>query len=230
MRRVALVAGIMTLFAAGLLAQTRMSMPHGPALSGQGHSGVAAPGANRTSIRISGFPFREGFHRRPFRNNGFFFGGWPYLYPGDYYSDYDSYENELPPAPAPAPAAAPQAKQEPLPDPVLLELQGNQWVKVTNFAMPTNQTGTAFQTDAQPLAKEMPPAVLVYRDGHSEEVSSYSIIGTSIYTRSDYWSNGAWTRTIQIADLDIPATLKQNQQRGVKFDLPSGPDEVMIRP
>ena len=51
-----------------------------------------------------------------------------------------------------------------------------------------------------------------------------------IYTKADYWTAGAWTRTIQIADLDIPATLKQNQQRGVKFELPSGPDEVVIRP
>jgi len=117
-----------------------------------------------------------------------------------------------------------------VPDPVLLELQGNQWVKVSSFAMPSNQNRAALQADARPAAKEMPPTVLVYRDGHSEELTSYSIIGNSLYTKSDYWSNGAWTRTIQIADLDIPATLKQNQQRGVKFELPSGPNEVMIRP
>jgi hypothetical protein len=117
-----------------------------------------------------------------------------------------------------------------VPDPVLLELQGNQWVKVASFAMPSAQPGAALSADFRPSATEMPPAVLVYRDGHSEEVTSYSIIGNSIYTKSDYWSNGAWTRTIQIADLDIPATLKQNQQRGVKFELPSGPNEVMIRP
>jgi hypothetical protein len=115
-------------------------------------------------------------------------------------------------------------------DPVLLELQGNHWVKVSSFAMPSAQTSSELQAETRPFAKEMPPAVLVYRDGHSEELTSYSIIGTSIYTKSDYWSNGAWTRTIQIADLDIPATLKQNQQRGVKFELPSGPNEVMIRP
>jgi hypothetical protein len=70
----------------------------------------------------------------------------------------------------------------------------------------------------------------VYRDGHTEDVSSYSIIGPMIYTETGYWIDGNSTRTIQIADLDITATLKQNQQRGVKFDLPSGPNEVMIRP
>jgi hypothetical protein len=30
--------------------------------------------------------------------------------------------------------------------------------------------------------------------------------------------------------LDVPATLKLNQERGAKFSLPSGPNEVMIRP
>jgi hypothetical protein len=164
-------------------------------------------------------------HRRPFRRTPYFYGA-PY-----FYSDYNSYEPEYPaPPPTPQPAPVVQAKPEPLPDAVLLELRGNQWVKVTNFGEASAQTlGTAATAPAPPQ-KEMPPAVLIYRDGHSEEVSSYSIIGKVMYTKADYWSSGAWTRTIQIADLDVPATLQQNQRRGVKFDLPSGPDEVIIRP
>ncbi|HEV2173684.1 MAG TPA: hypothetical protein VGR71_08960, partial [Nitrospira sp.] len=79
-------------------------------------------------------------------------------------------------------------------------------------------------------AQELPPASLVYRDGHTEEVSSYSIIGTTLYTKSDYWTSGAWSRKIQIADLDVPATIQQNRDRGVKFDLPASPDEVILRP
>jgi hypothetical protein len=84
--------------------------------------------------------------------------------------------------------------------------------------------------DTETPMKELPPAILVYRDGHTEEINSYSIIGPVIYTKADYWTSGSWTRKIQIADLDLPATFKQNQDRGVKFDLPSNPDEVMIRP
>jgi len=30
--------------------------------------------------------------------------------------------------------------------------------------------------------------------------------------------------------LDVPATLKLNEDRGAKFSLPSGPNEVMFRP
>jgi hypothetical protein len=166
-------------------------------------------------------------HRRPFGRTPFFFSGFPYYYPDYYGPDEPEYSR---PEPAPQPTPLVQAKPEPLPDPVLLELRGNQWVRVTNFTEPTQ---VAQGTGSQPQLKaqvETPPAVLVYRDGRTEEVSSYSIIGRVMYTKADYWSSGAWTRTIQIADLDIPATLKQNQQRGVKFDLPSGPDEVVIRP
>jgi len=30
--------------------------------------------------------------------------------------------------------------------------------------------------------------------------------------------------------LDIPATLKINRERGLKFSLPSGPGEIVVRP
>lgn len=215
-------AALVVLLASGLFAQSRM-MSGGHAPPGGGHG--FAPPAHRNSLRIS---VGDGFNRRGFRRSGFFNGS--YVYPGfypDYYPDYfyDSSENEPPPAPEPA---VRQLVQEPIPAPALLELQGNRWVKVDNFTMNPRQPEVASQAQAE--SREIPPTVLVYRDGHTEELMSYSIIGGSIYTKSDYWSNGAWTRTIQIADLDIPSTLKQNQQRGVKFELPSGPDEVMIRP
>jgi len=185
--------------------------------------GSSGAGVHRPSGGV-GITFGDGRARRPFRRRPFFYGA-PY-----FYSDYDSYAPEYQaPPPAPQPAPVVQVKAEPLPDPVLLELRGNQWVRVTNFGAASEQA-LGPESAAPTPHTEMPPAILVYRDGHSEEVSSYSIIGRVMYTKSDYWTSGAWTRTIQIADLDVPATLKQNQQRGVKFDLPSGPDEVVIRP
>jgi hypothetical protein len=161
-------------------------------------------------------------------NPAYGFYGVPYFY-SDY---YDPYEVEYaPPEPPLPPAPAAQVKAEPLPDPVLLELHGSHWVRVTNFGEASDRAlngGAASVTQA--AAKPLPPAVLVFRDGHTEEVSSYSIIGRSIYVKADYWSTDRWQRTIRIADLNIPATMKQNQQRGVHFELPSSPDEVMIRP
>jgi hypothetical protein len=140
---------------------------------------------------------------------------------------------------APEAQAAPPApvKQEPIPDAVMLEWRGNRWVKVSSFETPLAASGEAVKSPSNsgaapaPVpAKEIPPAVLVYRDGHSEELSSYSIIGNTIYAKANYWSSGAWTRKIQVADLDVPATLERNHARGVPFQLPSGPNEIELRP
>ena len=51
-----------------------------------------------------------------------------------------------------------------------------------------------------------------------------------IYAKADYWTSGSWTTQIQVADLDVPATLRLNQERGLKFVLPAGPNEVVTRP
>lgn len=223
MGKLALIAAIVTLSGASL-AQRQAG-------NAGGHGPVVHPSftqSNRGGFRITAG--RPGdFRGRGFRNSSLYYP-WPYysdFYPGYYDSSY-----EEPPAP-PAPSAATPAQSfsnEPVPSPALLELQGNQWVKVNSFTIANTGASQNAPMAGTASAKEMPPAVLVYRDGHTEELSSYTIIDGAIRTKSDYWTNGSWIRTIQIADLDVPATLKQNQERGVKFDLPSGPNEVIIRP
>lgn len=189
------------------MAQTRMG--YAP------HPRFGATSGNRLAIA------RE---HRAF-NPAYGYYGAPYFY-SDYYepSDFEYQSRE------PSPPVQMQVKTEPLPDPVLLELHGSRWVKVTNFGESSDRALAETPAETQTNAKPLPPAVLVYRDGHTEELSSYSIIGASIHTKSDYWTTGVWTRTIPIADLNIPATLQQNEKRGVNFELPSGPDEVMLRP
>jgi hypothetical protein len=80
------------------------------------------------------------------------------------------------------------------------------------------------------LAHELPPAVLVFHDGRTEELNSYTIMSGTIYSKADYWTTGSWTKKIQIADLDVPATLKLNHEHGLNFVLPAGPNEVVTRP
>ena len=211
----------------GALAQ-RMARGGARPMAPAGHGGLA-PGVHRSSTRVFVY---NGFGSRPFRSNYGYYG-WPYFADYGYGYGYDSEPYQYPP-PGPEPQAALpptpalEESKEPLPSPLLLELHGDQWVQVNSFAPPSAHTRQLSPSNQNP--SPLPPAVLVFRDGHSEEVSSYSIIGPVIYTKSDYWASGNWTRKIQIADLDLPATLKQNQERGVKFELPSSPDEVMIRP
>jgi hypothetical protein len=227
MLRLAVLALIAASWCLGLWAQTRMAVSSMRPTAGA-RQPAPAPASNprQTAIVIGGRSHHHSFGRR-----GFFYGA-PYFY-SDFYEPYD--EEYVRPAPAPqgpAPAPAPEFKSEPIPDPVLLELRGDDWVRVTSFshAQPTEVNTATKPSNILEAQKKLPPAILVYRDGHSEELSSYSIIGDVIYAKSDYWSNGVWTKNIQIADLDIPATLRENQQRGVKFELPSGPNEVMLRP
>lgn len=57
--------------------------------------------------------------------------------------------------------------------------------------------------------------VLVYRDGRKEEVSNYAIVGDQLFDFSD------GKRKVAISDLDVPATVKANDARGVDFQLPA---------
>jgi hypothetical protein len=59
--------------------------------------------------------------------------------------------------------------------------------------------------------------VLVFKDGHQQEVSNYAIVGGTLYDLSDGRS-----RKIALAQLDLPATVKQNDGRGIDFELPAG--------
>ncbi len=56
--------------------------------------------------------------------------------------------------------------------------------------------------------------VLVYRDGHKEEIANYAIVGDELL---DFTSG---RRKIAISALDIPATIKANDERGMDFQLP----------
>jgi hypothetical protein len=90
-------------------------------------------------------------------------------------------------------------------------------------------------TEAQPRAIASPPADLqpatfVFRDGHREQSSDYSIISGVIYARGDYWTSGNWSRQIPVSQLDLPATFKANHDNGVPFRLPGAPNEVVTRP
>ncbi|MGC1596211.1 MAG: hypothetical protein WA774_12710 [Candidatus Acidiferrales bacterium] len=169
-----------------------------------------------------------------------------------FYSDYDSEPEAVEPPPA---QVVGQAAQPSLPallpnkaGALVLELQDDHWVRITNSgqsqsdgqsSLPQSErvsnplsatpSATLRRTQADEPSSVLPRAVLVFRDGHEEEIAKYIIVGATIYTSADDWSGSSWTRKIQIADLDVPATLQLNRERSEKFCLPSGPNEVMIR-
>jgi len=70
----------------------------------------------------------------------------------------------------------------------------------------------------QPVARDAKPnepSVLIFRDGHQQEVANYAIMGQTVYV----FDNG--TRRIALADLDVPGTVKANEDRGLDFNIPA---------
>ena len=72
------------------------------------------------------------------------------------------------------------------------------------------QPSNSHQTSEEPAE----PTVLVFRDGHREEIANYAIMGSTLFVLS-----GPRAR-IPVAELDIPATERVNQDRGVDFKVP----------
>ncbi|HTU42661.1 MAG TPA: hypothetical protein VMF10_13205, partial [Candidatus Aquilonibacter sp.] len=59
---------------------------------------------------------------------------------------------------------------------------------------------------------------------------SYSIANGILYAQGDYYTDGYWNKKIDLSALDVPETLQANADHGVKFVLPSSPNEVVTRP
>jgi hypothetical protein len=78
--------------------------------------------------------------------------------------------------------------------------------------------------------KSQLPTTFIFRDGHHEQSTDYSIISGVIYARGDYWATGQWSKQIRVADLDIPATIQVNEVAGIRFRLPRAANEVVTRP
>ena len=67
----------------------------------------------------------------------------------------------------------------------------------------------------QPVTPQ-PSTVLVFKDGHHSDVLNYAILGDTLF---DF--DAGRTHKILLADLDLPATRKANDERGVDFQIPA---------
>jgi hypothetical protein len=67
-----------------------------------------------------------------------------------------------------------------------------------------------------PVVAPQPTTVLVFKDGHKTEVQNYAIVNGTLFDFTDGRS-----RKIPLADLDLPATEKANDDLGVDFQVPA---------
>jgi len=78
------------------------------------------------------------------------------------------------------------------------------------------QAGAAREAPQPPQAQIHAATVLVFRDQHSEEIQNYAIVGKTLWVFTEQRA-----RKIPIAELNVPATTKANEARGIDFRLPT---------
>lgn len=83
----------------------------------------------------------------------------------------------------------------------------------SSAAVPAQAQMPPEQAPVEPQSQ--PRTVLVFKDGHRLEVTNYAIQGDMIFNLS-----GNGPRKIAIADLNVGATTKENDEHGVDFRLP----------
>src|SRR5208282_5098669 len=73
------------------------------------------------------------------------------------------------------------------------------------------------QSEDADLAPEPPqiPTLLIFKDGRKVELENYAIVGDTLFDLTP-----GHTRKVAVADLDLDSTRKQNDDRGVSFQLP----------
>jgi hypothetical protein len=77
------------------------------------------------------------------------------------------------------------------------------------------QQETKLQPQNAPPESPTPATVLVFRDGTRTEIQNYAAMGKELYA---FAPQG--TKKILVSDLDVPATIEVNEERGVEFHLP----------
>lgn len=186
--------------------------PHGvpPSVTSLNFGNVPVFGP-RFGFRPTGVRFRHHHHHgfiNPYLAGGYYI---PYVYDNEY-PDYafadtgvdDSMEENYRGGPTIFDRRGPGTREFARPQPP------------DDYRAELNAAPERVQGPAQPVA-DQPSTVLIFKDGHELEVKNYAIVGGTLYDLSD-----GRTRKVELAQLDLPATVKHNDDRGVSFQLPAG--------
>ena len=114
--------------------------------------------------------------------------------------------------------------------PLIIELQNGRYVRVSATPADGETQELTPATAAASPAPNLPSVVLVFRDGHNEEVRDYTIADGILYACGDFYTDGYWNKKIALSTLNLAQTLQANTARNVKFVLPTSPNEVITRP
>lgn len=216
---------------------------------GFGPGGIGRGGLGRNGFGRNGNHGGIGLRFRTYPYSGWgygwgypYYGGWGYFDPWWYWwdsednSNYDNsdYENDL--------AVAEQMNEDNLREQQMLQqeqMDGDQdayqnaynqgYADAQGQSQPDRDNQYAYvrppldpermqeaeRSHEQTADSIMRSTLLVFRNQHKEEIQNYAIVGDTLW-------NFAPQQTVKIplSELDIPATIKANQDRGVTFSVP----------
>jgi len=239
MRRVAAIAAFLLTVALVPASAQRGGVRGGPGFVGRGPVGHPAPvsvfsgahvGVVPGSFHHEGFVgfhggFRRGFHRHCFGCRRFGFGGYGYGYGAYYdpflwdsfYSDDYRFDQE-------------QAREQALAQEMdrlniaeqRLRDEEEMWQSRREHDSYARRNQGANARSAQPRepasSQPAPSTVLVFRDQHQQEVQNYAIADGTLWILTPQSA-----KKIPISQLDLEATRRVNDDRGVEFEMPSNP-------
>jgi len=85
-------------------------------------------------------------------------------------------------------------------------------------SIPAHRSAEYVQADPPAPDPAREPTVLVFKDGHRLEVGNYAIVGATLFDLAPGHS-----RKVPLADLDLDATQRQNDDHGITFQIPQLP-------
>ncbi len=246
MRRLASLAVILLAFGASdfLQAQVRISGAinfhesccaigiHGPSVP-VGGSGRRFDLGQQREFRHNDGMHHDGFRHNRFRNGFGGFGGYPI-----YYSPYGYYDTQTNDQPQPSATNYEQPMEDEGPGLTVFEHRREYQLigdspeyrrqqQNDRYADQTTDAREDRKRSAEPEPKEVIAAatpeevvstILIFRDGSHREIHNYALMGNGIYDLSV--KPGQGRMKILLADLDIPATVAANDQRGIEFKVP----------
>ena len=174
-----------------------------PSVTSLGPRGFT-PGPNRP-FPVAPHPLRNGNEHRRHRNNTLDF---PLLYavPVPYADDNNVVDD----------SAADDSDDQG--GPTIFDRRGsgaNSYIAGVRDVPPAHSSPAVADPPSDP-APAQEPTVLVFKDGRQLEVGNYAIVGATLIDLTPGHS-----RKIAISDLDLDATRRQNENRGVTFQLPA---------
>jgi hypothetical protein len=238
---------LISFFALSASAQVNGVPPSVTSFGFGGHPGFNGPPPSVTSLGPRGAVPQHVFHQPGFRpqlpgdhhhhnqNQGFTYPYYaPYYFPYDPGMDYNDAQGADESA-----ADAPEDPSQYQGGPTIFDRRGpgdptpNDYraekpqaavpKPPSSAATPTVATNSVATTPEPARAPEsiviaQPTTILIFKDGHKQEVSNYAIVGSNLFDLTP-----GHRLKIALSDLDLPATQKANDDLGVDFKLPESP-------